>query len=588
MRSVPNKKINFLGGQGIGGQTSTKRPRQKIKSIDSSLKKVLICVKIKKLNVFLTFGGIMKKHIILFLIFIFSFCFIYPEKPLTVAEKSNYTATSRVKDVFNFFYKLQETFPNKILVSTIGKTFEGREIPLVIVSNQVPLNPCFNQKPVIMINANIHAGEIEGKEAVQMFVRDMLYKNSPLLDKFTFVITPVFNVDGNEKISQKHRPYQRVKEGVGIRYNGMNMDLNRDFVKLKSPEAKALVKTFNMWHPLVFVDMHTTDGSFHEEPLTFTWCMSPYSSKKMMDYSREKIYPFIRKYVAKKYKMGCIPYGHFDNRTAPKKWNGFFGGMLYATGYFGVKGAFSFLDENYAYADYKTRVKAAYAFLDALTSFVSNEENLNRMIALQQEFYNRENPYIFTEFKPKSVGKIIIKGYRVFKDKETGRFKPDKSKRVDYKVDFIGDYEGKKVELKGGFIFPSGLKPILKKLKEHGISVFKVVKDVELKAKRYKIDKISFYDFPFQGMLFVKDLKGHFEEFTLNAKKGFYVVPLNANQTFRQVASALLYPESKDSLLKEGFFNLLIFPSQWSKKPGYYPVYMIDSINGIELKLLEK
>ena len=530
----------------------------------------------------------MRKVAIAFLLFAFVSGFAKNDKPLTIAEKSNYTATSKVKDVFNFFYTLEKDFPEKIVVSSIGKTFEGRDIPLVVVSNPAPLNPCDNLKPVIMINANIHAGEVEGKEAVQMFVRDMLYSKSPLLDKFTFVIIPVFNVDGNEKISPKHRPYQRVKSGVGIRYNGMNMDLNRDFVKLDSVEAKALVKTFNQWKPLVFVDMHTTNGSFHEEALTFTWSMSPEGSKKIMDYIRERVYPYVKTFVEKKYKIGCIPYGHFDNQEKPEKWNGFFGGMVFATGYFGVKGAFSFLDENYAYADYKTRVKAAYSFLDALTSFVANEKNLKEMLSLQKEFYERESPYVFTEFKPEECGKVTIKGYKVFKDKKTGRFKPDRSKRVDYTVDFIGDYEGKKVELKGAFVLPSGLSPIAEKLIQHGIAVFKVVEDVKVKAKRYKIEEISFSDFPFQGRQFVKDMKGHFEDFDLEIKKGFFVVPLGKNQVFKQVAAALLYPESGDSLLKEGFFNLLIFPSQWSKKPGYYPVYMVETMKGLKLRLVKE
>ncbi len=526
-----------------------------------------------------------KKSIIVFFILfsIIGFC----EKPLTVAEKSNYTATSRVKDVFEFFYKLEQEFPEKVAVSTIGKTFEQREIPLVIVSNPAPLSPCDNLKPVIMINANIHAGEVEGKEAVQMFVRNMLYSDSPLLKDFTFVVIPVFNVDGNEKISPEHRPYQRVEKGVGIRYNGMNMDLNRDFVKLESREAKALVKTFNLWRPLVFVDMHTTNGSFHEEALTFTWSMSPEGSRGIADYIREKMYPFIKRFVEEKYKIGCIPYGHFDNQQAPKKWRGFFGGMVFATGYFGIKGAFSFLNENYAYADYKTRVKAAYSFLDALTSFVSIDSNLKEMIALQRKFYENEEPYVFSKFSPKASGKVTIKGYRVYKDKKTGRYKPDKSKRIDYTVDFIGDYKGEKTILKGAFVFPSGLEPIAEKLIEHGVKVFKIVEKRELPAKRYKIDEIKFSDFPFQGRQFVKEIKGHFEDFKLNAEEGFYVVPLTKNQVFRQVAAALLYPESGDSLLKEGFFNLLIFPSQWSKKPGYYPVYMIDSVKGLKLRLVD-
>ncbi|BBB32073.1 dipeptidyl-peptidase 4 [Thermotomaculum hydrothermale] len=528
------------------------------------------------------------KRIVFSLILFFSF-FCFAQEPLTIAEKSNFTSTSRVKDVVNFFLELEKEYPENIVVSSIGKTFEGREIPLVIVGNPAPLSPCETKKPVILINANIHAGEIEGKEAVQMYVRDMFLKKSPYLDKFVFLIVPVFNVDGNEKISPSHRPYQKVKNGVGIRYNGMNMDLNRDFVKLESREARALVRLFNRWHPLVFVDMHTTNGSFHEEPLTFTWCMSPHSSHSMIDFMKNEIYPFMRRFTRKNYNFDCIPYGHFDNQENPTKWNGFFGGMVFATGYFGVKGAFSFLDENYAYADYKTRVKAAYAFLDGIFTFMADEENLKEMRKLQEEYYKRDFAYIYKNVKPEPCGdKVKIKGYRVKRDEKTKRFKPDKTKRIDYNVDFVGCFNGERVDLKGAFVFPAGLSPIAKKLMEHGIKVFKIAEDTEVNVRKYKIDEISFSDFPFQGRQFVKEMKGHFETSKEKIEKGYYIVPLGKNQIFRQVAAALLYPESEDSLLKEGFFNLLIFPNQWSKKPGYYPVYLIDSVKGIKLRLVEK
>ena len=511
----------------------------------------------------------------------------FARTPMTIAEKSDYKSTSKVEDVVNFFLQLQSMYPENIIVSSIGKTFEGREIPLIIAGNPAPCQPCNTDKPVIMINANIHAGEVEGKEAVQMFIRDLLKEKSPVLDKFVFVIIPVFNADGNEKISPEHRPYQRVKNGVGIRYNGMNMDLNRDFVKLDSPEAKALVATFNKWNPLIFIDMHTTNGSFHEEPLTFTWSMSPAGSGEMADFIRKSIFPFVKKYSMEKHQIDCIPYGHFDNQENPTKWRGFFGGMVFATGYFGAKGAFSFLNENYAYADYKTRIKAAYSFLDSLIAFASKSKNLDKMIEIQKRFYSLPYTYIYTKTEAVPCGeKITIKGYKVYKDKKTGRFKPDKTKRIDYRVDFIGCFKGEKTVISGAFIFAPGLSPIAEKLRQHGINVYKLQQNQTVKAKRYKIEKIEFSDFPFQGRQFVKNIEGKFETTELEIEKGWYVVPLNNTQKYKQVATALLYPESEDSLLKEGFFNLLIFPSQWSKKPGYYPVYLINSVKGLKLKLV--
>jgi len=177
---------------------------------------------------------------------------------LTVPEKTDYTQTSTLDDVQSFFSALQQRHPEKVILSSIGETLEGRPIPLVVLGNPAIAAPARNDKPVILLVGNIHAGEVEGKEALQMLARDILSRpSSPCLDHFTILMVPVFNADGNERIDPRHRSYQRVEKGVGIRTNALNMDLNRDFVKLENPETRALVRLFDKWQPLVYVDCHT-------------------------------------------------------------------------------------------------------------------------------------------------------------------------------------------------------------------------------------------------------------------------------------------------------------------------------------------
>ena len=125
--------------------------------------------------------------------------------------------------------------------------------------------------------ANIHAGEVEGKEAMQHFARRIVLGDlRPLLDKLIILIAPIYNADGNEKINVMNRTAQNGPlGGVGVRENSKGLDLNRDYMKLDSPEAQSLVRLFNRWDPHLTVDLHTTNGSYHGYHLTYSIPLNP-------------------------------------------------------------------------------------------------------------------------------------------------------------------------------------------------------------------------------------------------------------------------------------------------------------------------
>ena len=210
---------------------------------------------------------------------------------LTRAEKSNYTETTRYEEVLLFLKELQKR-SSKLKVTSIGRSTEGRDIPLVILGDPVPNSPSqlfFQNKPAIYVQANIHAGEVEGKEAVLMLMREIVAGSmSALLENQVILITPIFNPDGNEKISIQNRTRQHgPKGGVVIRYNGQNLDLNRDYIKIESPEnAGAFELILNRWDPILLIDLHTTNGSYHQEPLTYAVAHNPNSDPSLPEYLR--------------------------------------------------------------------------------------------------------------------------------------------------------------------------------------------------------------------------------------------------------------------------------------------------------------
>ena len=186
----------------------------------------------------------------------------------TRPERTNWTETSSHADVLGFLDSLRLRGAD-LQVGELGKSPEGKTIPYVLASRPLVTDPAAahrSGKPVVLIQANIHAGEVEGKEAAQMLLRDLtLGPLKPLLDSVILIVVPIYNSDGNDHwaAGEVNRPGQNGPAVVGMRANGQGLDLNRDYVKAEAPETRASLAMFAAWDPDVFVDLHTTDGSYH-------------------------------------------------------------------------------------------------------------------------------------------------------------------------------------------------------------------------------------------------------------------------------------------------------------------------------------
>src|SRR5581483_6329264 len=169
----------------------------------------------------------------------------------------------------------------KISIGSIGKTIEGRELPYVIASRPLVSTPAAARRlnrPIAYIQANIHAGEVEGKEAMLSMLRDLLFDSRKnVLDSIVLIVQPIYNADGNEKFApqEKNRGAQNGPELVGTRQNASGWNLNRDYIDADAPETRGSLQMLNEWNPDLFMDLHTTDGSIHGYALTYSPSLSP-------------------------------------------------------------------------------------------------------------------------------------------------------------------------------------------------------------------------------------------------------------------------------------------------------------------------
>ena len=216
----------------------------------------------------------------------------------TKAERTAYAETSSHADVLAFIETLESRGAG-IKAWVLGRSPEGRVLPVVLASRPLVTSAeaaAATGKPVVWLQANIHAGEVEGKEVAQMLLRDLtLGPLRPLLDSIVLLVIPIYNADGNEAWAPGdiNRPGQNGPPLVGKRANGKGLDLNRDYTKLEAPETRAAAELIDRWNPHLFIDLHTTNGSYHGYGLTWSPGLNP-NRTPINDYVQDDFLPEIR------------------------------------------------------------------------------------------------------------------------------------------------------------------------------------------------------------------------------------------------------------------------------------------------------
>lgn len=533
----------------------------------------------------------MLKHIFVILaVLVILNSWLLPAELLTTAESSGFQKTSTYNDVMEFIFEAQKR-SGKIHILSLTTSTEGRMIPLLVISKEgirslAELRTV--NKPAVLIMANIHAGEVEGKEASLMLIREIVTGQfEEILEHQVLLIIPIFNADGNEKFG--HNRGDNGPELAGMRYNGQYLDLNRDYLKLESPEVSALVKLFNEWDPILFVDLHTTNGSYHREPVTYTTQVNPDSDPVLCQYMWEKFFPAVSKTLKDKFDVDSIPYGNFVDRTQPEKgWQNHAFNARYGNNYGGLRNRFTVLVENYAHADFKTRVMGCFGFVKSILLYTNRHGAEMQEMCRTSDLKTRTSYFKekFTlEFETKKLMELTIKSYQFeiekIKPEDRHKYPPWFGDAIAKKTDILKDYKVdyyskavpvKSIPLAGAYIILPFHDTIITNLKNHGIIVEKIRKAVNLTVEQFILEEIKPADRLYQGHV-VLSIKGHYEEKEVTVPGDSYFVSMQ--QPLARLIPVLLEPQSEDGLLSWGFFNREII-SQWTGKPASYPVYRLN------------
>jgi dipeptidyl aminopeptidase/acylaminoacyl peptidase len=467
----------------------------------------------------------------------------------TVAEKSDYKATSRHADVVAFGEELAKKSAN-VRVTTIGRSHEGRTLPMLVIADppvSTPEEAARNKKLVVLAFANIHAGEVDGKEALLMLARDLATgSEKALLKDLVVLVVPILNADGNEKIDPKNRPTQNGPvEGVGIRANAAGFDLNRDFVKLETPEVRALAKTINRWDPAVVVDMHTTNGSRHRYTLTYDGPRHPAGDPDMIAAVRDKWLPAITAAMEKETGYKSTFYGNFNaDRTA---WESYPATPRYGIQWLALRNRIGLLSESYTYASFKDRVLASKAYAGGILRYAATHtDDVRKLIAKADQ--PRERVALRT--KAASLGERTILGF--VEEMKDGR-RVATSTPKDYKVALVAGVEATEiVQRPFAYLFPASFTGAIETLQRHGITVEELREDIELDLQIYKVEKFARSERAFQQHNLVSvDVARRDETRKVNA--GMIIV--RTDQKLGTLAAYLLEPRAEDGLTAWNFFD---------------------------------
>ncbi len=496
----------------------------------------------------------------------------FPEEWLTVAEKSDFRATSSYDETIQFLQKVEAAAPEIIRIDGFGVSGRGFPLPLAIVSSDGAFTPqaiAKTGKPILLIQSCIHAGEVDGKDATLMILRDIALGRKPeLADEVITVFAPIFNADGHENVSPYNRSNQNGPvDGMGYRATANGINLNRDFLRIVSPEAKAMIQLVTTLRPHIHVDNHVTNGSDHKWVLTWLVAEAP-QLDPAVDAWVTKHLPTV---LAETEKAGHPngPYVSLVSGSDPTKgmvWD--VGLPRYSSGYFPLRNRVSILIEMHAHKPFKDRVYANRSFMEELILEVgrSGKELIKavdsaeaRTVALGE--MDAEPSDVVVRWGVEEEGETITWPAYEWTIEDSLVFG---NKRIQYHPPTVREVELEwrhrpvpelTLPRPRGYIVPAGWPQIEEIVEGHGLQLVKIEDRVELEVETTRLSNPKFGSFPYQGVAMVQDFEVSRQLERRMIPQGSLWIP--ANQPDFEVAVQLFEPEAPDSLVRWGAISSL-------------------------------
>lgn len=514
----------------------------------------------------------------------------WPIELMTKPERTSYQETSTYVEVMDFISEVKKG-SNYITQISMGKSLEGKEIPVLILANPKISSPAeakASGKPIIYIQGNIHSGEVEGKETLQILLREILHGDKAhLLQNQIILFAPIYNTDSNDKLGPDNRPSQEGSPIVaGIRASSQGLDLNRDGIKMEALETNGLIQNIIVpWDPTLFVDLHTTNGTWHGYSLTWAPSYHYAGEKAPYDFTWNKLLPEVTDKVLEKNDIYLGPFGDFYGvKEWPiKKFYTYNHQPRYMVNQLGLRNRMAILSEAFAHERLYQRINSTHAFVTEILEFTNkngkdmmaiNAKAEKDAIALVKEQGGKVKKGVRYKMVPleKPVNKYRTYGYYTVKDKDgkTSYLRGPGIVELD-NIENNSAFEATvESTLPKGYIIPAEFEFIAKHLEKQGATVTKLDKPARTTGESFIVEKYTLADRAFEKHN-MATAEGKFVPETYRAKKGDYQVTLA--QPLANLIFYILEPQSDDGLVTWNFFDDYFKKNGVDKGSVKYPVF---------------
>ena len=496
----------------------------------------------------------------------------------TPAEAAHFRTTPSYADTVAYLQRLQKAAPGKLRLETFGTTPEGRPMTVVIASGDGTFTPQAARaahKAIVLVQAGIHPGEIEGKDAGLMLLRDFAVagKYPHLLDHVVLVYIPVFSVDGHENSSPYNRINQNGPASMGFRGQSQYLNLNRDYVKADAPEMRAWLKLWQTWLPDFLVDVHTTDGADYQYDLTW-YTEDPHKLDPAVASWQQKLTDTVMPAYDRRGHLAS-PYLEFKDGRDPRKGIANFGsGPRFSTGYAALQNRPALLIETHMLKPYAVRVKATYDLVELMladidrhpASLLAATARADADVVARAHKAGARVPLTF-KLDPVPTS-YTLKGY-AFSQTHSDisndtwiRYDPHTPKTYT-----IPDWNRLLPDLSitppAAYVVPAQWTVIIDRLKAHGIAYRRIDHPLTITAQGYQLDDPRWATRPFESHIMLRGFKLATTQRTVTLPPGSVIVPMD--QRAANVAIELLEPQAPDSLLHWGYLDAIFEPKEYGE-----------------------
>ena len=485
-------------------------------------------------------------------------------------EQSGGTESPPYSEIISWWQKLDAQSPI-VKMQPMGMSDAGFPLHLVIVSPDKDFN--FESlrkknKRIILINNGIHPGEPDGIDASMLLVRDIATNKYKLPSNIILAIIPVYNIGGCLNRSSNYRIDQNGPVEKGFRGNSQNLDLNRDFIKSDSKEARSFAEIFHLTDPDVFADNHVSDGADYQHVMTLLTSQHNKLGGEMGEYLSKEFEPALYELMKQK-GYDLVPYVNAFGDTPENGWSEYWDSPRYGSGYASLWQTFAFVPESHMLKSYEQRVKATYALMQCFIEFTSkNSEKIKQLRIQARQAVKAQTDFpISWQLDRSQFKEIIYKGYQA--DRRNSEVSGqsvlfyDRTKPFEKTVKLYNYYATKTfVKKPTAYIIPQGWWKVIDLLKINKVEMRPLKNDTSIEVEVYHIEDYKTAPRQYEMHHMNTDVKLSTSTQKMKFRKGDWYIQMN--QTANRFLIETLEPQAEDSYFTWNFFDAIL-----GQKEGY-------------------